>query len=332
MRNVRLECFPSHHLDTFRSLERPSLIFLDEADFFPLSQQQDARHISERYIAKSDPFIILVSTPNAPGELFDKIEQEPETSCIYKRFKLPWTVGLGNIYTQEEIDKAKASPSFGREYDLQFLGKIGDSYRTEDILRAQSFSYNPDLLYEGIPKVIGVDPSFGSSNTGITITTVIDDRIAVLYSEEFEHQTSEKMVDLIWDLYHKYYPVEKILIDSSQISFIKSCKQVFLNELREDPNYEQQIAFYKAGKSNWRLNMVIQPVYYTEKTSKAMLMHTKSLIESGFVMIDKRFDKLLVALHTASDVEGKLSKSTMSFSDCYDGFRECCTEYGDFTW
>jgi hypothetical protein len=31
---------------------------------------------------------------------------------------LDYTYGLGKIYTQEEIDKAKQSPSFGREYDL----------------------------------------------------------------------------------------------------------------------------------------------------------------------------------------------------------------------
>jgi hypothetical protein len=35
-------------------------------DFFPPGQQQDARDVSERYIAKSDPWIVMVSTPNAP--------------------------------------------------------------------------------------------------------------------------------------------------------------------------------------------------------------------------------------------------------------------------
>jgi hypothetical protein len=270
LNKVHIEAFPSHHLDTFRALERPSFIFLDEADFFPLSQQQDARHVSERYIAKSDPIICLVSTPNAPGERFDKIEQEPEASCIHKRFKLDWTYGLNKIYTQAEIDKAKASPSFGREYDLQFLGKIGNSFRTQDILRAQSFDYNPDLISAGVDRVIGVDPAFGSSSTGITITSIVDDRIAVLYSEELEHETSEKMVDLIWDLYIKYYPIKAILIDASQISFIKSCKQV-LNELKEDPDYERQIGYYKQGKCDWRLNMIIQPCYFNEKSTKQML-------------------------------------------------------------
>jgi predicted transcriptional regulator len=76
LNGVTIEAYPSHHLDAFRSLERPSFILLDEADFFPIGQQADARHVSERYIAKSDPYIIMVSTPNAPGGLFENIEKK----------------------------------------------------------------------------------------------------------------------------------------------------------------------------------------------------------------------------------------------------------------
>ena len=78
----------------------------------------------------------MVSTPNAPNGLFDKIEHEPEDSCIYKRLKLDYTYGLDKIYTKQEIDKAKKSPSFGREYDLQYLGLIGNTFHTADIERA----------------------------------------------------------------------------------------------------------------------------------------------------------------------------------------------------
>ena len=43
---------------------------------------------AERYIAKSDPFIVMVSTPNAPGGLFERIEKEPFETCIYKKMFL----------------------------------------------------------------------------------------------------------------------------------------------------------------------------------------------------------------------------------------------------
>jgi thymidine kinase len=53
LNNMKIEAFPSHHLDAMRGLPNVSFILLDEADFFTPGQQQDARDVSERYIAKS---------------------------------------------------------------------------------------------------------------------------------------------------------------------------------------------------------------------------------------------------------------------------------------
>jgi hypothetical protein len=72
-----------------RGLPNVSFILLDEADFFPSGQQADARDVSERYIAKSNPYIVMVSTPNnAPDGLFERIEKESEYTCLYKRIFL----------------------------------------------------------------------------------------------------------------------------------------------------------------------------------------------------------------------------------------------------
>ena len=72
-----IEAYPSNHLDSFRSLTNPKFIFLDEADMFRKGEQEDVRHVSECYIGKSDPFIVMVITPAGPGSLFYKIEAEP---------------------------------------------------------------------------------------------------------------------------------------------------------------------------------------------------------------------------------------------------------------
>jgi len=32
-------------------------------------EQKEVRHVSERYIGKSDPYIVMISTPNSPGGL-----------------------------------------------------------------------------------------------------------------------------------------------------------------------------------------------------------------------------------------------------------------------
>jgi hypothetical protein len=107
-------------------------VYLGEVDFFPPGQQQDARDVSERYIAKSNPYIIMCSTPNAPDGIFERIEKESEATCLCRRLYLDYTYGLGKIYTEEEIRQAKQSPSFEREYNLKYLGLIGNVFNVKD--------------------------------------------------------------------------------------------------------------------------------------------------------------------------------------------------------
>ena len=121
LNDVTIEAYPSNHIDAYRSLVSPKFIFIDEGDFFRESNQADVRNVSERYIAKSNPWIVMVSTPNAPGQLFETIEREK--NCLYHRIFLDYTIGLGKIYSQKEIAIAKTSPSFEREYNLKYLGE-----------------------------------------------------------------------------------------------------------------------------------------------------------------------------------------------------------------
>ena len=66
-------------------------------------------------IGTSSSSLVIVSTPNAPGGLFEKIEREPEKTCLYKRLFLDYTFGIDIIYTTEEIALAQKSLSFERE-------------------------------------------------------------------------------------------------------------------------------------------------------------------------------------------------------------------------
>jgi hypothetical protein len=181
-----IEAFPSNHLDAFRSLTNPKFILLDEADFFRKSEQEDVRHVSERYIAKSNPFIVMVSTPYAPDGLFDKIEKEPEETCIYKRLLLDYTYGLDKIYTKEEIEKAKVSPSFEREYNLKYLGGIGNVFHTEDIDAAieRGKQYDPTILTSYVSRCMGIDPAYGSLAFGIVVTQFVDGQVQIMHAEE----------------------------------------------------------------------------------------------------------------------------------------------------
>jgi hypothetical protein len=219
LNDCTIEAFPSNHLDAYRSLEQPKFIFLDEADFFRVSDQQDVRDVSERYIAKSAPHIVLVSTPNKPGGLFEQIEKEPEATCLYKRLLLDYTYGLGKIYTAEEIEKAKQSPSFQREYDLKYLGIVGNVFHTKDIEAAieKGRKYNPDdftPFYSSTSRSMGIDPAYGSSAFGIVVTQWVDGIVQILYAEEYHRPDYNEMLSVAYGLISKYQ-IDKVYIDGA---------------------------------------------------------------------------------------------------------------------
>jgi hypothetical protein len=278
--NVKIEAFPSHHLDAMRGLSSVSFILLDEADFFPPGQQQDARDVSERYIAKSNPYIVMVSTPNAPDGLFERIEKESKDTCLYKRIFLDYTYGIGKIYTAEEIEKAKASPSFEREYNLKYLGKIGNVFHTKDIEAAieKGRKYNPDDYnpYYFTSRSMGIDPAYGSSAFGIVVTQWIDNHIQILHAEEYHRPDYNEMLSIVYGLMSKY-SVDKVYIDGANPSFIKSLKL----QIGEDADYDKVIARYRSeGLGDATKDMKIVPVNFN-KEHKAMLGHCKMLLEDG---------------------------------------------------
>lgn len=124
----------------------------------------------------------MVSTPNAPEGLFERIER----ACIY--ISIPSSIVglyLGKIYMEDEIQAAKQSPSFEREYYLALLGLVGWAFHPKDIEaaieRGKKFSVQDFSGYT--QKSLGIDLAWGSSPFGICITELKDGIINVLYSE-----------------------------------------------------------------------------------------------------------------------------------------------------
>ena len=316
-----------------RGLANVSFILLDEADFFPPGQQQDARDISERYIGKSNPFIVMTSTPNAPNSLFWKIEQEKETECIYQRLKLDYTYGLNKIYTKEEIEKQMQSPSFKREYDLQYLGLIGNTFHTKDIDRAVMLGkqYDPNRVVVGANKVLGIDSGFGSSAFGIVLLQVADNIIQVLLADQYERPRYEDMINKITDIIKglnrrnvdpEYMDNVKIYVDGSAPELVSSLKDLVGETTRWD-YINEKILYCKLHNLAVSNYMTVIPVAFNT-SAKDMLLHTKALLEHErpLVAIHPKFDKLITALRTCqSDDLGKVNKEQTSFDDLLDSFR-----------
>ena len=314
-----VEAFPSNHIDSYRALDNPKFILLDESDFFRKGEQEDVRHVSERYIGKSDPYIVMVSTPNAPGGLFYNIETEPEDTCLYKRLKMDYHYGLGKIYTQEEIDKAKQSLGFDRECGLQYLGKVGNVFSEVKILKAielgDKFKHLPinNLTIHSI----GVDIGFGSSNTAVVATEFLKEeaKIRVLYAQEWEHGDPQAIVNLIFNLYLQYSTDNTFIwVDGSNRAFCNLLKVAFSESL----NWEKSRITPDSMK--------VLPVSFAAE-HKQMLSHLAMMISKEYLCIPQEFDKLIISLRTADANELSLDKERTSYSDSLDALRLACKMY-----
>lgn len=224
---VYVEAFPSHHLDAARGLN-PKCIFLDEADFFNPNEQDEARSVAERYLAKNQATIIMVSTPNNPGGLFDRMEHEENS---YKKILLPWKKGLGRIFTTQDIELAKTSPSFEREYNLQYGVGSGNIFQgVDDIIEKY------DLKLSHGQKVFICDPAYGSSKFGTLGLEKIENVIYVKDATEYDRPSPSAMLDII-TLKAKNYG-NTCLVDSAHPGLIRDLRDKGVNAL--DVKFGQQ--------------------------------------------------------------------------------------------
>ena len=190
------------------------------------------------------------------------------------------------------------------------------THTSNDMVRGRT--YNPDNWnpYSHFTSV-SMDSAFG-----IVVTHWQDDHIQILYAEEFHRPDYNQMLSTVYGLMSKY-SVDKVYIDGANPSFIKSLKL----QIGEDPAYDEFIARYKAdgfGDTDDAVkDMRVVPVSFN-KESKAMIGHCKMILESegGRIAINPdRFNKLIIALRTAVDVDGSLDKEATSHNDIFDAFR-----------
>ena len=328
LNDIHIEAYPSHHLDAMRGLPHVSFIFLDEADFFPIGQQADARDCSERYIGKSNPWIVMVSTPNAPDGLFEKIEQEPENACLYKRLFLDYTYGLGKIYSDKEIEKAKASPSFEREYNLKYLGKVGNVFHTLDIEAAISTQKEGQEMMDWststmVGRSMGIDVAWGdTSKFAIVITQYRNNKVEAFYAESFEKPLMNEIINHVMQLKQRHH-FTCLYVDGANPEVIRELKR----RIGEYHDYygrltEEQIWSLRSSNS-WQ----IIPVNF-QKRHREMLQWTHTLLSKRLVKIHPSLQKLIVSLRTAvvSD-DWKLDKQQTSYDDLLDSLRLSLCNY-----
>lgn len=274
-------------------------------------------HAISPYEEKSNCKIILCSTPNRPLGLMQTIENDINSK--YTKLKLDYTYGIGKIYDREFIEKKKREPEFEREYNLKYLGKIGNLLSPKII--DDSISLGEQLKHiEPNPYCIhslGVDPAFGSSAFELVLTEHIPehDVIRVLYAEQFDnHPNPQDMIDRIFEI-HRHYHNLWIFCDAANRGFITSLKIAF----GENPNYE------KAEDVSPASNKIIPVPFST--THKQMISHLEALFNDGHIAIPQVFDKLIISLRSAIVNEYSLDKEQSSYTDLFDSLRLALKAY-----
>jgi hypothetical protein len=321
--NVEIQSIPSSHVSTMRGYTDVKFIFIDEASFWAGQEQNEVRSVSEGYIAKTDPSIIMVSTPFIPNTMFEAVMDEDADTCLYKRYRLPYTSGLGKIYTQEEINKAKASPNFEREYNLKYgIGTgnlLTDAQIDAIIMDDYPYAYS-DYTVQNSTVSLGCDPGFGSSKGSYCITGHINGKVIVLDCDQFERPSFQWFTELIYAK-HKQWRCDKIFVDASARDVVDDLKL----SVRERTDYEAVIKSAVHQKIDWQQLMIVVPVPFS-KFGDAMLGRLVDLVQRKELQIPKRFDELILDLRMAREKNGKLDKTTNSM-DLLDALRLSCMMY-----
>ena len=284
-----IKVMPTKNIKDVRGYMDVAYLFIDEADHFDKSIQEELEPAITAYEEKSKGKTIMVSTPNQPGGLFERIEKDPNSK--YAKLFLDYTYGLDKIYDRAFIEKKKLEPEFEREYNLKYLGRQGN------LLSPTVINASVELgeTLKDIPvnqyciHSLGLDPSFGSSAFGIVLTEHLKEqgKIRVLYSEAIEgHPNPQDIVNLVFDFYKQFRNL-RIFVDGSARGFITSLKIAF----NEETDYE------KAEDVSIEDNKVIPVNFGTQH--KSMISHLATLFNNGYVGIAKEHDKLILSLKTA---------------------------------
>ena len=304
LNGCRIEAFPTNHLSPARGLN-PKIVMLDEADFFPNRYQDEARTVAERYIPKTNPHILLISTPNLPGGLFERMEDEVDNGYIMKH--LDYTVGLNKVFRKEDIETAKKSPSFEREYNLKYGFGTGDVFENLDNVITEY-----DLQIIGGRSGCYGDPAFGSSNFGVLGGEIRDGTLYITEANEYPRPSPSAMLDVMEDMAHRYNSNCKI--DSAHPGFIRDLEERGIPAL--PINFGLQIRDHESAN--------------IQSLRSKMAINAAQMVKMGKVRIHPSHTKLISQLRAAQfDKKGGIDKEELNF-DIGDCFIMCCWDLKEF--
>lgn len=285
---IHIEAYPSMNISAARSLPNPKIWIVDEAGFFGMKNDEEARTVVDRYITKSNPYIAIFSTPNLPDGMFYRLMHEEE--CLYKRIYLPYTVGTNKIYSEKQLAISKQTPSFEREYNLQWGFGSGDIFSISALEAVSRQSYELHL-HEGSDSILALDPAYGSSKFGILGLEMIDGKYRTILCEELERVSDSDALSRIHSILD-VYGFSTLYIDSAYPNLVEEFKDRVNTEAR-----------------NFR----------TE--GHVMIDNAAKMVSTLEVQIHPQHEELLRQLRSARrNAKGQLDKkgASLDLVDCFD--------------
>ena len=232
-----------------------------------------------------------------------------------------------SIYTREEIALAQKSPSFEREYNLKYLGKVGNVFHTLDIEAAIATEQQGQEMLDWststmIGRSMGIDVAWGdTSKFAIAITQKRNNKVEVFYAESFEKPLMNNIINHIMQLKQTHH-ITKVFVDGANPEVTRELK-IRIDDVA--PFFEQ---IDEQDLWNMRTgNMQIIPVNF-QKRHKEMLRWTHTLMSKRLIKIHPSLQKLIVSLRTAVVIDDwKLDKQQTSHDDILDSFRLALCNY-----
>jgi hypothetical protein len=140
---------------------------------------------------------------------------------------LDYTYGLDKIYSKVEIEKARMSPSFEREYCLKYQGLIGNVFSQSSIELCQKIEYKPLPDKFTCKEINRTRPIVWQQQVWYCSHPVVDSKIQVIQAEEYDRPNFIDMINMVWQLKQQYDHVTNIYVDAANPKVWQALKREF---------------------------------------------------------------------------------------------------------
>jgi len=307
-----IQAFPTKALKDLRGDINVSYIFVDEADFFDRSEQEELPYVIKSYEEKSNAKVLMVSTPNRPDGLFANIEKGLAFKDFFHLIRWNYEIGLDKIYTRRFIEREKQNPEFEREYNLKYLGKIGNVFPPHTIENALNLGdiYDPEKQSINIyaQHLGGIDPE-SEAAVYIGEWMPMEETVRIVKWRKFTRNvTPSELADYAHQLYREI---------PNLWFFVDGANRMFVNEIKT--RFGEYLGWDQTKKVSTSNNKII-PVYFGRE-HKEMLRKLYNFMTKGKVAIPRDCKELEIALRTAWATDWDLDKDQTVNSDDLDALR-----------